>query len=50
MKDIGGEGKFIPNLLWIFAVFMAIGAGFTLLLPETKGRTLKDIAGEEELE
>jgi PHS family inorganic phosphate transporter-like MFS transporter len=36
LKDIGGPGAFIPSLLWIFAGFMAVGAGFTLLLPETK--------------
>ncbi|KAJ1979305.1 hypothetical protein H4R34_002886 [Dimargaris verticillata] len=47
LKDIGGKDAFVPHLLEIFALFMLIGFGLTFLLPETKGRTLEEINGEE---
>lgn len=62
LKDIGGEGAFVPWLMWIFAGFvfgkimamvyrfMVLGGAFTFLVPETKGRTLEEISGELELE
>ena len=31
----------------IYALFMLLGVGTTLLIPETKRRTLEDLAGEE---
>ncbi|KAJ1964078.1 hypothetical protein H4R35_007179, partial [Dimargaris xerosporica] len=47
LKDIDGKDAFVPHLLEIFALFMLIGFGLTFLLPETKGRTLEEINGEE---
>jgi PHS family inorganic phosphate transporter-like MFS transporter len=44
MKDIGGKDEFIPKLIIIFGVFMFIGLLFTFLIPETKGRSLEEIA------
>ena len=40
----------IQALLGIFSVFMAIGIYTTSWLPETRGRTLEDLAGEEDNE
>lgn len=44
LKDIGGPGAFVPNLLWIFAGFMAVGLVFTTFVPETKGISLEDLS------
>jgi PHS family inorganic phosphate transporter-like MFS transporter len=43
LKDIGGKNAFVDKLLIIFAIFMGIGFLFTLLLPETKQRSLEEI-------
>jgi len=48
MVNIGGKGAFLDKLLLIFAVFMAIGGGVTLWLPETARRSLEDIEAEVE--
>jgi len=48
LKDIGGTNKFVPHILEIFALFMLTGIFSTLLLPETKGRTLEDLSGEDQ--
>ncbi|KAF9176877.1 Inorganic phosphate transporter pho84 [Haplosporangium sp. Z 767] len=48
MKDRGGKNKFIPQLLQIFALFMFIGLLFTYLVPETKGKTLEELSGEDD--
>ncbi|CAF0869862.1 unnamed protein product [Brachionus calyciflorus] len=48
LKDIGGKNKSIPTILIIFGGFMFIGLLFTLLLPETKGKSLEELAGEVE--
>lgn len=50
LKDIGGKNHAIPVILIIFGCFMFIGFLFTLLLPETKGKSLEELAGEEEIE
>ncbi|KAJ1968652.1 hypothetical protein IWQ62_001114 [Dispira parvispora] len=47
LKDIGGKQAFVPHIIKIFALFMFIGLAFTFLLPETKGRTLEEITGED---
>ncbi|CAK9435494.1 uncharacterized protein LODBEIA_P02210 [Lodderomyces beijingensis] len=36
-------GCFLPHVLEIFALFMLLGIFTTLLIPETKGRTLEEI-------
>ncbi|KAG8894456.1 Inorganic phosphate transporter pho84 [Tulasnella sp. 403] len=47
-KDIGGSNKSIDHILEILALFMITGVFSTLLIPETKGRTLESLSGEEE--
>ncbi|KAJ1657246.1 hypothetical protein IWQ61_003316 [Dispira simplex] len=47
LKDIGGKEAFVPHIIKIFALFMFIGLLFTFLLPETKGRSLEEITGED---
>lgn len=49
--DIGGKtgsSHFLKHILEIFAFFMATGIASTLLLPETKGRTLEDLSYEDQ--
>jgi len=48
LKDIGGPGKFVKHILQIFALFMLSGIFSTLLLPETKGKTLEELSFEEQ--
>ena len=50
MVDVGGPNAFMPYLLGIFAVFMFIGLVATALVPETKGKTLEDLSGENDTE
>jgi len=47
LKDIGGKDKFVGSLLLIFAAWMAIGGFFSILIPETKGRSLEELANED---
>ena len=44
MKDHGGKDKFIPMLFVIFGVFMLIGLVASFLIPETKGKSLEELA------
>ncbi|CAO3698977.1 unnamed protein product [Rhizopus stolonifer] len=46
LKDIGGSNKWINHLLQIFAFFMLTGVFSSLLIPETKGRSLEELSGE----
>jgi PHS family inorganic phosphate transporter-like MFS transporter len=39
----------VPHLMEIFACFMLCGALISLLIPETKRRTLEELAGEKQL-
>ena len=48
LKDIGGPNKFVKHILELFAFFMLTGIFSTLLLPETKGRTLEDLSNENQ--
>ncbi|KAG0268956.1 Inorganic phosphate transporter pho84 [Linnemannia exigua] len=49
LKDRGGEKNAgIPMLLQIFALFMFIGLLFTYLVPETRGKTLEELCGDED--
>ena len=46
--DIGGKGKFLPHILEILALFMLSGIFSTLLLPETKNRSLEELSQEDQ--
>jgi PHS family inorganic phosphate transporter-like MFS transporter len=48
LKDIGGTNKWVKHILEIFAFFMLTGIFSTMLLPETKGRTLEDLSNENQ--
>ena len=48
LKDIGGDNAWINHLLQLFAFFMLTGIFSSLLIPETKGKTLEELAGETE--
>ncbi|KAG8897196.1 Inorganic phosphate transporter pho84 [Tulasnella sp. 417] len=50
LKDIGGKNAWINHILEIFALFMLTGLFATFLVPETKGRTLEELNGEEDIE
>ena len=46
MKDLNGKNKGLPTILIIFSGFMFAGFCLTFLLPETKGKTLEQLNGE----
>lgn len=48
LVNIGGTNKFIKHIMEIFALFMLTGVFSTLLIPETKQRSLEDISNEEQ--
>ncbi|KAI7859702.1 phosphate:H+ symporter [Circinella umbellata] len=48
LKDIGGDNAWIDHLLQLFAFFMLTGIFSSFLIPETKGKTLEELAGETE--
>ncbi|KAG2158000.1 major facilitator superfamily domain-containing protein [Suillus bovinus] len=48
LVNIGGKNAFIPHIMEIFAFFMLTGVFSTLLIPETKQRSLEDISNEEQ--
>ena len=48
LKDIGGPNKSVKHILQIFALFMLTGVFSTMLVPETKGRTLEDLSNEDQ--
>ncbi|KAG6827981.1 hypothetical protein H0H92_009807 [Tricholoma furcatifolium] len=48
LVNIGGTNHFVQHILEIFAFFMLTGVFSTLLLPETKGRTLEELSGEDQ--
>ena len=48
LKDRWGKDDLISHLFQIFALFMLIGFLVTLWIPETKGKTLEEISGEDE--
>jgi PHS family inorganic phosphate transporter-like MFS transporter len=48
LKDIGGTNKFVKHILELFAFFMLTGIFSTLLLPETKQRTLEELSNEDQ--
>ncbi|KAL0574109.1 hypothetical protein V5O48_007842 [Marasmius crinis-equi] len=48
LKDIGGKNKFVKHILEIFALFMLTGIFSTLLIPETKGKSLEELSNEDQ--
>ncbi|KAG1882145.1 major facilitator superfamily domain-containing protein [Suillus subluteus] len=48
LVNIGGTGAFIGHIMQIFAFFMLTGIFSTLLIPETKQRSLEDISNEKQ--
>ncbi|EPQ52849.1 phosphate transporter [Gloeophyllum trabeum ATCC 11539] len=48
LVNIGGTNRFVQHILEIFAFFMLTGIFSTLLLPETKGRSLEDLSNEDQ--
>ncbi|BGP48482.1 hypothetical protein JCM10450v2_004358 [Rhodotorula kratochvilovae] len=48
LKDRGGKNAWVKHILEIFALFMLTGIFSTLLLPETKGKTLEELSGEDQ--
>jgi PHS family inorganic phosphate transporter-like MFS transporter len=48
LKDIGGTNAFVKHILEIFALFMLTGVASTLLLPETKLKTLEELSNEDQ--
>ncbi|RDB25729.1 Repressible high-affinity phosphate permease [Hypsizygus marmoreus] len=48
LKDIGGTNAFVKHILEIFALFMLTGIFSTLLVPETKGKTLEELSNEDQ--
>jgi PHS family inorganic phosphate transporter-like MFS transporter len=48
LQNIGGTNAFLPHILEIFAFFMMTGIFSTLLIPETKGKTLEDLSNEDQ--
>ncbi|GAA6060098.1 hypothetical protein JCM10212_003506 [Sporobolomyces blumeae] len=48
LKDRGGKNAFVPHILEIFALFMLTGFFSTLLIPETKGKSLEELSGEDQ--
>lgn len=48
LRNIGGTNKFVNHILEIFAFFMLTGIFSTLLIPETKGKTLEELSNEDQ--
>ncbi|KAF8896630.1 phosphate permease [Infundibulicybe gibba] len=48
LKDIGGVNNSIKHLMKAFAFVMLSGVFSTLLLPETKGKTLEELSDEDQ--
>ncbi|KAK4701918.1 MFS transporter, PHS family, inorganic phosphate transporter, partial [Phenoliferia sp. Uapishka_3] len=51
LKDRGGaagSGNWINHILQIFALFMFTGIFSTLLIPETKNKSLEELSGEDQ--
>ncbi|KAJ7496435.1 phosphate transporter [Mycena latifolia] len=49
MINIGGPNKFIPHMMEILAFFMLTGVFSTMLLPETKQKTLEELSNENQI-
>jgi len=49
IKDIGGKDNSIDKVIIIFAPMMFLGLLSTLLIPETKNRTLEELSNEKQV-
>jgi PHS family inorganic phosphate transporter-like MFS transporter len=50
LKDIGGPNQSVRALLGVFAACMFLGLLSTFWIPESKGVSLEELGGEQELE
>jgi PHS family inorganic phosphate transporter-like MFS transporter len=48
LVNIGGTNKFVKHILEIFAFFMLTGIFSTLLIPETKQKSLEELSNENQ--
>jgi PHS family inorganic phosphate transporter-like MFS transporter len=48
LTALGGKNSFLDHILEIFALFMLTGIFSTLLIPETKGKTLEELSNEDQ--
>ncbi|KIM62761.1 hypothetical protein SCLCIDRAFT_1214873 [Scleroderma citrinum Foug A] len=48
LVNIGGKNKFVKHIMEIFAFFMLTGVASTLLIPETKQKSLEDLSNEDQ--
>ncbi|KAI0048470.1 phosphate transporter [Auriscalpium vulgare] len=48
LQNIGGDDHFLKHIFEIFALFSLTGVFSTMLLPETKLRTLEDLSNEKQ--
>jgi PHS family inorganic phosphate transporter-like MFS transporter len=48
LKDIGGKSAFVKHIMQIFAFFMLTGIFSTLLIPETKQKSLEELSNEDQ--
>ncbi|KAM0789097.1 hypothetical protein ACM66B_003154 [Microbotryomycetes sp. NB124-2] len=48
LKDRGGKNAWVNHLLEVFALFMLTGVFSTLLINETKGKSLEELSGEDQ--
>ncbi|KAJ3573116.1 hypothetical protein NP233_g2633 [Leucocoprinus birnbaumii] len=48
LRNIGGPNAFVKHILEIFALFMLTGIFSTLLIPETKQKTLEELSNEDQ--
>jgi len=46
--NIGGTNAFVKHIMQILAFFMLTGVFSTLLLPETKQKTLEELSNENQ--
>jgi PHS family inorganic phosphate transporter-like MFS transporter len=48
LTALGGKNMFLDHILEIFAFFMLTGIFSTLLIPETKGKSLEELSNEDQ--
>jgi len=48
LSALGGKNGYLDHILEIFALFMLTGIFSTLLIPETKGRSLEELSNEDQ--
>jgi MFS transporter, PHS family, inorganic phosphate transporter len=52
LREVGGTptnaDPWMDHVIQLYALFMLLGCGTTLLIKETKGKTLEELSGEED--